>query len=149
MKTFKIATMWYFAAIAFALILLAPTVFAQSPGTLDKKGQGSEIKLEKTVAGPLTELNGKYKFRVSETTYEPGGYIGEHHHAGPGIRLVKSGELTFVHPDKTTIYKAGDYFFETGDVTHKAYNNTKEPVVVVTFELLPVNWSGPSAIPPK
>ena len=141
--------MRYFAATGFTLILLAPTVFAQGSGTVDKKGQISEVKLEKTVAGHLTELNGKYKFRVSETTYEAGGYIGEHHHAGPGIRLVKSGELTYVQPDKTTIYRAGDYFYETGDVAHKAYNKTKEPVVVVNFELLPVDWSGPSAIPAK
>jgi quercetin dioxygenase-like cupin family protein len=120
------------------MLLLTAVPFAQGPGNVeqsgvDKKGQSSEIKLEKLVAGHL----------------QPGGYIGEHHHAGPGIRWVRSGELTYIQPDKTTVYKAGDYFYETGDITHKAYNYTKHPVVVVNFEVLPADWRGPSAIPVK
>ena len=117
-----------YVGLVAAFTLLAAAALCQSPSAVDKKDQSSEVKLEKTVAGHLTELNGKYKLRASETTYKPGGYIGEHHHVGPGIRMIKSGELTYVQPDKTTIYK-------TGDVTHKAYNNTKDPVVVVNFEL--------------
>jgi hypothetical protein len=33
---------------------------------------------------------------VIEITYEPGGYTGEHHPVGPGIRFVAAGESTFV-----------------------------------------------------
>jgi quercetin dioxygenase-like cupin family protein len=31
-----------------------------------------------------------------------------------------------VKGDKTTVYKAGDVFFEPGDVTHRAYNRGKD-----------------------
>ncbi len=82
-------------------------------------------------------------------TYDPGGHIGSHHHVGPGIRCVTAGQLTYVQPDKTTIYKAGDCFFESGAVSHTAHNATEEHVVLLNFQLLPVDWSKGSAIPPK
>ena len=116
-------------------------------GKVEKAGQESKVAFEHVVSGHLTELNGKYKLRVTETTYAPGGHIGEHHHSGPGIRLVQSGELTYIQPDKTTVYKAGDYIYESGDVTHTAYNRTNAPVKIINFELLPVDWEGPSPIP--
>lgn len=114
-----------------------------------KKDQNSQVVMEMVVTGHLTELNGKYKLRATETTYSPGGFIGEHHHAGPGIRYVAAGELTYVQPDKTTVYKAGQYFYESGDVTHSAYNKTDAPVKVINLELLPADWKGPTAIPPR
>ena len=116
-------------------------------GMVEKSGQESKVAFEHVVSGHLSELNGKYKLRVTETTYAPGGHIGEHHHAGPGIRLVLSGELTYIQPDKTTVYKTGDYIYESGDVTHTAYNKTNAPVKILNFELLPVKWDGPSPIP--
>jgi quercetin dioxygenase-like cupin family protein len=129
------------------LCLMPGLASAQSTGEVEKKGQVSKIKLEAVVAGPLTPLNGKFKLRASEVTYEPGGFIGTHHHAGPGIRCVTSGELSYTEADKTTIYRAGDCFFESGDVTHTAVNRTENRVVLVNFEVLPSNWTGPSAIP--
>jgi len=112
-----------------------------------RQGQISKTKLEHVVAGHLAELNGKYKLRVSEVTYTPAGFIGEHHHAGPGIRCVTSGELTYVQPDLTNVYRAGDCFFESGDVSHTAVNKGTTPVVLLNFEVLPVDWSASSAIP--
>jgi quercetin dioxygenase-like cupin family protein len=91
----------------------------------------------------------KYKFRVTQITYEPGGYTGDHHHVGPGIRYVASGELTFVEQDKTRIYKTGDYYFESGDLTHTAINNTSSPTVLINIEILPADWKGGTAVPPK
>jgi quercetin dioxygenase-like cupin family protein len=112
-----------------------------------KQGQISTIKLEHVVAGHLTDVNGKYKLRASEVSFAPGAFIGEHHNAGPGIRCVTAGELTYVQADKTTVYRAGDCFFVSGDISHAARNNGKVPVVVLNFELLPAGWSGASAIP--
>ena len=77
-----------------------------------KEGFESVVKMEQIVTGHLTELNGKYKLRVTETTYAPGGFIGEHHHVGPGIRYVLSGQLTYVQTDTTRIFNTGDYFYE-------------------------------------
>src|SRR6266540_7502129 len=77
---------------------------AQAPGTspvrVDTKGLSAKIKFESVLAGYLTELNGKYKLRVTELTLEPGGHVGEHNHVGPGIRLMTLGEMTYVlEPD--------------------------------------------------
>jgi quercetin dioxygenase-like cupin family protein len=128
-------------------LCLVSLACAQSAIDVEKKGQISKIKLETVISGHLTDLNGKFKVRASEVTYEPGGFIGSHHHAGPDIRCVTSGELSYTQVDKTTIHRAGDCFFESGDVTHTAVNQTEVPVVLINFEILPSNWAGPSAIP--
>jgi quercetin dioxygenase-like cupin family protein len=129
------------------------TAGAQTPGTtpgkVDTKGLTAKIKYESPLAGYLTDLNGKYKLRVTELVLEPGGYVGEHHHAGPGIRQVTSGYMTYVMPDKTHVYGPGDFFFESGDITHTAQNKTDAPMVHVLFEILPVDHKGPSIMPAK
>jgi quercetin dioxygenase-like cupin family protein len=129
--------------------LLHVVGYSSAQQTVERKGVASTVKLEEAVFGYLTELNGKYKLRVTETTFEPGGYVGKHHHVGPGIRFVASGEFTLVEHGKTRIYKAGDYYYETGNVTNSAHNKTSSPVVLITFEILPVDWKGGSAVPPK
>ncbi len=134
---------------ATAFLLLASLSFGQgSNGGVEKGGFESKVKFERTISGHLKELNGKYKLRVTETVYQPGGHIGEHHHVGPGIRLVVSGELTYVQPDTTRIFRAGDYFYESGDITHTAYNKTKNRIVVLNFEILPATWEGASTVLP-
>jgi quercetin dioxygenase-like cupin family protein len=60
------------------------------PGDL----RGARI-FDEVIFGHLTELNGKFKLRATELTFAPDGYIGVHHHVGPGVRYVISGELTF------------------------------------------------------
>ena len=126
--------------------ILAGVTFAP-PAEVEKQGQTSATKLQHAIAGPLTALNGKYDIRASEVRYAPGGFIGEHLHAGPGIRCLTSGELTYIQPDKTTVYKAGDCFFESGEQSHRAENRGTEPVVLLNFEVLPAGWSGATAIP--
>ncbi len=34
-----------------------------------------KIKLEEVISGHVAELNGKFKLRVTELTFEPGGYL--------------------------------------------------------------------------
>ena len=136
------------AVILILVLSLGPvSAKGQKPGKVEKDGQHSTVKLEQLVAGHLQEINGMYKLRVAEVTYDPGGYIGPHHHAGPGIRCVTAGELTYVQPDKTTIYRAGDCFFESGDISHTAQNRGDMPVALLNFLLLPGDWTGGSAIP--
>jgi quercetin dioxygenase-like cupin family protein len=72
------------------------------------------VGFEQVLSGHVTDLNGRYKFRVSEVKYQPGGYVGDHHHAGPGVRVIIAGEFTYVKGDKTTVYKAGDAFLRAG-----------------------------------
>jgi quercetin dioxygenase-like cupin family protein len=112
-------------------------------------GITSAVKLEEVVFGHLTELNGKYKMRATEVTFAPGGYLGVHHHVGPGIRYVLSGEVTFTEGGRATVYKAGEYFFETGNLAHTAENNSNMPLRLLFVELLPKNWAAPTVIAPS
>ena len=137
-----------FAPILFAALLSLPG-HSVAQEKVDAKGIASSVKIEEAISGHLPELNGKFKFRVTEVTFEPGAYLGAHHHAGPGVRFVVSGRLTFVQAGKETIYQAGDFFYESGNVVHTAQNKTKSPVRVIFFEVLPTQWTSPSVIPPK
>jgi quercetin dioxygenase-like cupin family protein len=119
-----------------------------SPVKVETKGLTAKIRFESILSGYLDELNGKYKLRVTELVLEPGGFVGEHHHAGPGIRQVTSSYMTYALPDRTVIYGPGDFFFESGDVTHAAQNKTDAPMVHLLFEILPASLQGPSIMPP-
>jgi quercetin dioxygenase-like cupin family protein len=117
--------------------------------TVETRGITSEVKIEEVIFGHLTELNGKFKLRATELTFAPDGYVGVHHHVGPGIRYVLSGELTFAQGGQETIYKAGDYFFETGNLAHTAQNKTNLPARVLIVEIVPKDWTAPALIVPK
>jgi quercetin dioxygenase-like cupin family protein len=116
---------------------------------VEARGITSEIKLDEAIYGHLEELNGKFKMRATEVTFAPDAYLGMHHHVGPGVRYVLSGELTFTEGGKATIYHAGEYFFETGNVPHTAQNKTNLPLRVLFVEILPKDWAGPTVIAPK
>jgi quercetin dioxygenase-like cupin family protein len=137
-----------FALLLFAAMLSgAARVSAQE--SVDARGISSAIKLEEVIYGHLSELNGKFRLRATEVTFAPSGYLGVHHHAGPGIRYVLSGEVAFTEGGQTTIYKAGDYFFETGNLAHTAENRTNLPLRILFVEILPKDWAGPTVVPPK
>jgi quercetin dioxygenase-like cupin family protein len=116
-------------------------------GKVEKSGLDVKAQSEYTLSENLAPLNGKYKLRLTDTTIAPGGYMGEHRHVGPGIRLIKSGTLASTHTDKTVVYHTGDHFYEEGSAMHRLQNKTDEPVQILNVELLPVDWHRPSAIP--
>lgn len=122
------------AGLALVLLFAAAPVRAEG---VDLKGFHAKIKADLADLGHLSELNGKYRIRVTEVTMDPGGYMHAHHHLGPGIRCMVSGEMKYEIGGKTTIYKAGDCFTETGAMTHESSNVGSAPVVLLNFELLP------------
>lgn len=130
-----------------ALLGAAGRLAAQE--SVEMRGITSTVKLEEVVFGHLTELNGKYKMRATEVTFAPGGYLGVHHHIGPGIRYVLSGEVTFTEGGRATVYKAGEYFFETGNLAHTAQYKSNMPLRLLFVELLPKNWAAPTVIAPS
>jgi quercetin dioxygenase-like cupin family protein len=130
-----------------ALLGAAGRLAAQE--SVEMRGIASAVKLEEVVFGHLTELNGKYKMRATEVTFAPGGYLGVHHHVGPGVRYVLSGEVTFTEGGRATVYKAGDYFFETGNLAHTAENKSNMPLRIMFMEIFPNNWTTPTVIPPS
>jgi quercetin dioxygenase-like cupin family protein len=73
--------------------LLCETDRMAAQETVEIRGITSVIKIDEVIFGHLTELNGKFKLRATELTFAPDGYVGVHHHVGPGIRYVISGDL--------------------------------------------------------
>ena len=132
--------------IALLALCMPLTAMTQA---VEARGITPNVKIEETVYGHLQELNGRYKLRATELTLAPGAKLGPHHHAGPGLRYVAAGELTFVEGGKATLYKTGEYFYESGGIVHTAENRTSAPLRVIFFEVLPVDWSGASVIVPK
>ena len=122
--------------------------FAQNTTRVETKDVQPIQRLQQVIFGHVTGLNGTYKFRVSEVTYQPGGYVGDHHHAGPGVRVVTAGEFTYVKGDETIVYKTDDVFLEPSDVTHRAYNRGNTTLKVMNIEILPADFSGSALIPP-
>ena len=133
--------------LVVALLSGADLLAAQE--NVEARGITSIVKLDEVIFGHLTELNGKFKLRATEVTFAPEGYLGVHHHVGPGIRYVLSGEVTFTEGGQATIYKAGEYFFETGNLAHTAQNKTNLPLRILFVEILPKGWAGPTVVPPK
>ena len=136
-------------ALILFVALFCVVGYSSAQQKVERKGVTSTVKLDQAMSGYLTALNGKYKLVATETTFEPGGSLSDHHHVGPGIRYVVSGELTLVGEGKTRTYKGGEYFYESGDVTTAASNKGKTPVRIINFEILPADWKGGSAVPPK
>jgi quercetin dioxygenase-like cupin family protein len=141
-------TMVRFTLLLFVALLGAAGRLAAQE-SVEMRGITSTVKLEEVVFGHLTELNGKYKMRATEVTFAPGGYLGVHHHVGPGIRYVLSGEVTFTEGGRATVYKAGEYFFETGNLAPTAENKSTMPLRLLFVELLPKNWAAPTVIAPS
>lgn len=125
-------------ATGLALICLFAATAARADG-VDLKGFQAKVRADLSDFGHLSELNGKYRLRVTEVSMEPGGYMHAHHHLGPGLRCLQSGEMKYEIGGKTTIYKAGDCFTETGAMTHESSNVGSGPVVLLNFELLPAS----------
>jgi quercetin dioxygenase-like cupin family protein len=123
---------------------------AAEPLKVDTQGVAAKILYEAPITGGhIPELKGKYKMRITEITIGPGGHVGDHNHLGPGIRQMTAGEMEYILPDKTVIYRAGDFFFETGDISHRVNNKTDVPNTHLLFEILPMDVKGASLIIPR
>ena len=135
------------APLALLVLAISNNAFAESSaGAVDRSGIQAEQRQESVVTENLEELNGKYKPRVAAVTYDVDGYIGNHHHAGPGLRCVTSGTLTYVQDGETYEFGSGDCFYESGNVDYHANNNASEPVELFNFQILPIACEASSAI---
>ena len=136
--------------LSSCLLAAHASLNAAEPLKVQTQGVTAKILYEAPInGGHLPELKGKYKMRITEITIAPGGHVGEHNHVGPGIRQMTAGEMEYVLPDRTVIYRAGDHFFETGDVSHRVNNLTRVPNTHLLFEILPADLKGASLILPK
>ena len=143
-------TVWTLGAVV-CLAAAAAVLYGQMSGgsTVEMKGMKPVMKLQSPVEGFMTPLNGKIDIRATEIDFEPGGGVGDHFHFGPGIRAVLAGELTLTYGDtgqKKTV-RAGEYFYETGDVNIHGTNTGKGPAKVLVVELVPANLKGSAMVP--
>jgi len=130
------------------MLVLVAVVNAQEALRVDTKGVKAAILFEAPISGGhVPELVGKYKLRVTEIAIGADGYVGHHNHLGPGIRQMTSGEMDYLMPDKTVVYRSGDFFFETGDVSHRVESRQQSKHLL--FEILPMDVDGPSLILPR
>jgi quercetin dioxygenase-like cupin family protein len=141
------------AALLFVFTAVLTSAYPDEPGEpgkVDTQGVTAKILYEAPISGGLLpELKGKYKMRITEISIAPSGHVGEHNHLGPGIRQMTVGEMEYILPDKTVIYRAGDFFFEAGDVSHRVNNKTVDRNTHLRFEVLPMDLKGPSLIVPR
>jgi quercetin dioxygenase-like cupin family protein len=136
------------AMLVLALASVVPSAQAQESLKVDTRGVTASILFEAPISGGhVPELKGKYKLRVTEIAIAAGGYVGHHNHLGPGIRQMTDGEMDYIMPDETVVYRAGDFFFETGDVSHRV--ESPQPSKHLLFEILPIDVDGPSLILPR
>ncbi len=57
--------------------------------------------------------------------------------------------MKYIMPDRTVTYRDGDFFFETGDVSHRVEDDSGKASKHLLFEILPIDVEGPSLIPPR
>jgi quercetin dioxygenase-like cupin family protein len=115
---------------------------------IEVKGFKRTLIADQGIDGPLTEINGKYRMTVAAFTFDAGGYVGPHLHAGPGWRCVTSGEVTNIEADgKSTVYGAGQCYWESGLKSHTPRNKGDKPATGIVVELLPASLTGSSLKP--
>ena len=140
-----------FAALVFLLAGAARFEGQMAPGhsAVEMSGVKPAMKLQALVEGFMTALNGKLDMRASEVEFEPGGAVKDHYHFGPGIRRVLSGELTLIYADtkKEQVVRAGEYFYESGDVNIWTLNRGTEPAKLLIVELVPAGLKGSAMAP--
>jgi hypothetical protein len=56
------------ASVYLAVLTVAPALVSGDAAQVAKQGQHGSLKLEHVIAGHLSELNGRYKLRVTEVT---------------------------------------------------------------------------------
>ncbi|MBZ4201946.1 MAG: cupin domain-containing protein [Methylovulum sp.] len=78
-----------------------------------------------------------FNSKVTRVVFPPAFTTPEHTHDGPGPRYVVKGELKVIEGNKSTIYKAGEVFWETGALM-SVENLSNTPAELILFEMLPV-----------
>lgn len=92
------------------------------------------VLLENAVDLPSSEINAK----VMRVTFAPAFKTPWHTHEGPGPRYVVKGKLAVTEGGKTSIYSAGEVFWETGQ--RMAVENISQGTAeLIIFEMAPVH----------
>jgi len=143
--------LWAVGALV-SLAIVAVRSDAQAPAAqpaVEMSGMKATMKLQAPLEGFFKALNGKLDLRATEVDFEPGGAVRDHLHFGPGIRRVLAGELTLIFADtkKEQVVRAGEYFYESGDVNIQGVNRGTETAKLLIVELVPASLKGSAMVP--
>ena len=136
------------------IVVSTPAIAQQADSNetlrVDTEGVSARILFEAPIdGGHVPGLVGEYKLRITEISIAPGGHVGDHNHLGPGIRQMTAGTMEYILPERVVTYAEGDFFFETGDVSHRVEDVSGEESKHLLFEILPIDVEGASLIPPR
>jgi quercetin dioxygenase-like cupin family protein len=124
---------------AIASAVLMTLLVAADLHSQEKRFSNVMISQETIGAVPA----GRYAFRASVTTVDPGAQIPFHVHEYPGIRYMLEGALTISWKDNSTqTYSAGSTYYEGAGVNHptremSVSNPLNVPARVLIIELVP------------
>jgi quercetin dioxygenase-like cupin family protein len=115
------------AALAVLVLFNVHAATAQ-----EKPGLGRSTLLTNPLDLPSKNITAK----VIRVTIPPAFKTPWHTHEGPGPRYVVKGTLEVVEKGKTNIYKAGDVFWESGQLM-SVENKSDAAAELIIFELAP------------
>lgn len=138
--------------VMIALVGIAPALIAARQTEPIAGVEGGAIGQGAPAAAPGHTLS------LRRAVFAPDGYVSTHHHPGPLVLFVESGELTYgpivegqveivrgelyaagegtvtpteqLGPGNETVLRSGDWLYEEGGVVHEARNAGSEPAVV-------------------
>ncbi len=132
---------WKFTALNLLIVvagLAAPD--AADPSVL----AGSHVKLERELDD--IAVPGRYVMRLDRVDFPPGAVAHTHVHPGPGIRMVKTGEIEIRQNGASHRYRADDAWFERGPDPVLAPTTEREPTTFIRCMVLPTDWRGRNTI---
>jgi quercetin dioxygenase-like cupin family protein len=97
------------------------------------KQPSQQVLLEKVVELVSNHVNVK----IQHIKFPVGFKTPEHTHKGPGPRYVLKGQVEIIEGGKTSTYKAGEVFWESG-ISMTAENVGSDEAELLVIELLPV-----------
>lgn len=119
--------------------------FQLSPDAVDPASvAGSHVRLER----PLDDIAvpGRYVMRLDRVDFPPGAVAHTHTHTGPGIRMVKTGEIEIQQMGESHRYRPGEAWFERGPDPVRAPTTEAEPTAFIRCMVVPTEWRGRSTI---
>jgi quercetin dioxygenase-like cupin family protein len=149
MKRYAVLTTFL---VMIGLASVAPPLFAARQSEPIAGVGGGAIGQGSPAVGPGHTLS------LRRAVFEPDGYVSTHHHPGPLVLFVETGELSYgpivegrvevvrgeiyaagegtvtptepLGPGDETVLRSGDWLYEDGGVVHEAHNAGSEPAVV-------------------
>ena len=119
------------------LILLAMLVLFATAVNADQDKHAAatiarQLLLKKKVSLPSKDILAN----VIQVQFPKGFKTPEHTHEGPGPRYVVRGQLRVVDSGESKVYKAGEVFWETGDLMTVENVGLGEAEIII-FEMAP------------